>query len=715
MNSGEELANDNEQNNNDPFKLLDSQIGRLRKIAEEPAKGFVFDSPDPQGNPDLMQNEDQFEPLEFDVNAGTQDNPIKTSTLTAGQRGALSFGNPSGRIKFLKENFQDARMTKDGDLVYKDRGLWFQADATGNDPNPFKTSNSIMDSEFVKDIADLGDETLQIGLPIVTSLLGRRGQKAAPAVALFGTFTKHHLGRRLGTSDASDLEIAADMALESALMAGGYAVFAGSKIALSKVPGLKEGLLKAGIKAVDSVPNAGRAFDAIKEGAKKGLRVPLQSVMRYAGASERASEKIFIYPEIGPMIKSSVSKIGKPGKAGNIITELDVMDDLARKGGKELQALGSTARNELNKNMDSLWDVVTDEAIKSGKMQFNYAGAVTDTLQAMQRSGIIEPAKIAARNGKQVVTSWRVVKDLANSVTDSSIAAELVAPGVRTNLNKLVTVLNTISNTSKGGTLRGRAAVQSIRDMRTQLGKLAFKATKGADNSRLRGQVGQIIEALDAQATEAFQRSGSRTAEAFGRTRAYWRTHVDGVAELQKATASPAGRASAASQLYAPGGQSNRLKEIVGDLFAPQGGLNTFEGLATKGPPPLSDAVLRQVDSTLSARDFIRVMPKPGLAGGAQRLAGQFANIATLGALSPRMQARFARLAMRVGPQRASQEMNSVQATAVKDMMQASKNNLLTSPDKATLFSLIFTRTMQQLQLMTQMQQSILEQANGQQ
>lgn len=85
-----------------------------------------------------------IEQLPSYANGASELTPINTSPVGLEDRVKLSMGNTAGKISYLKQNFEDAKMNPQGDLVVKNQGIWHRVspDVLG-EPDAWETTKKI--------------------------------------------------------------------------------------------------------------------------------------------------------------------------------------------------------------------------------------------------------------------------------------------------------------------------------------------------------------------------------------------------------------------------------------------------------------------------------------------------------------------------------------------------------------------------------------------
>lgn len=221
-----------------------------------------------QAAPSREFSDDAFLPSYADGRAPT--NPINRSPVSAEDRAKLSLGNMPGKLKFLKERFEDAQPDKDGNILVKQNGLWHAVDPKGlGNVDPWQLTKKIVGStvpsytrdlakkvgleiptmaedgsvrdlmaagsELKKDAADLYDVAVVgtaagIGAAKGMAAAGPGGAIVGAGVGgMGGEAMKTSLGRLYGTYDASPEEQVSDIGWEGLFNMAGEGVALGAK------------------------------------------------------------------------------------------------------------------------------------------------------------------------------------------------------------------------------------------------------------------------------------------------------------------------------------------------------------------------------------------------------------------------------------------------------------------------------------------------------
>ncbi len=190
-------------------------------------------------------------PLAYSGN--TADTAMNKNALSATDKMNMAFGTKQGNIDYLKEKFPDAKeMTgpdgkPTGELAYKQGNTWFRVDPnTGDTSDPWKKTKEYVDQATAfKNIAAKTPTALG-ALAAGVSAFATEGMSLPASAAIAGATSavvKTSLGRMIGTYEATPVEQAWDIGLETMLNAAGGKILAGVKPTASFMAD-KLGLLK---------------------------------------------------------------------------------------------------------------------------------------------------------------------------------------------------------------------------------------------------------------------------------------------------------------------------------------------------------------------------------------------------------------------------------------------------------------------------------------
>ncbi len=160
------------------------------------------------------------------ANGSTEESPINSSPVSVKDRLVLSLGNEKGKIKYLKENYQDAKVGADGNYLVKNQGMWHRVDPTAlGDGDPWEKTK-----ELFKDTVDLAPEATMVGATMAAGVgTGGAGILATGAIGGAVEIARTSLGRAFGTYEADTDEQIKDIAFETMLNIGGGVIAAGVK------------------------------------------------------------------------------------------------------------------------------------------------------------------------------------------------------------------------------------------------------------------------------------------------------------------------------------------------------------------------------------------------------------------------------------------------------------------------------------------------------
>jgi hypothetical protein len=352
----------------------------------------------------------------------TPDNPVERSPVGLMDRLKLSMGNAKGQLAYLKNNYQDAQLRENGDLIVKDKGAWYTVDPRGlGDGTGWDIAK-----ELVGDVLDLGKDAVTTAGQVAGSAVGVAGGApgmvaGAAAGGGLASGATIALGRILGTYDATPQEMARDVALDTLLSAGGEAVALGAKAAI--VPAAKKAL--AGLnKAAPEVKSMVTSLYATSTGASESniarlierpepVNAELDSLIKGAGAKADSQNLLRLSREKAikaaePLLQDAQKSLSAEwrSRVGDIVRTTP--DELQIDAAQPIQklcsrwvSLGSlsrctdrresssaTTRLALRKWLKSLRAAGVDEAsaVPMSKQLANWANSANNVLSRVPRS-----------------------------------------------------------------------------------------------------------------------------------------------------------------------------------------------------------------------------------------------------------------------------------------------------------------------------------------
>ena len=214
------------------------------------SKGLTFAGIDDAGNYNVVSEDGRqgtvdvagmtkamgIDTSKMDIEFNTPDAAQDSSPVGLWDRTKLALGNTRGQVNYLKSKYQDAGYVDGKGLVVKDRGVWRKVDQSSMDPWELTKDivegavsiipNAVAAAEGAAAGAAVGGPAA----PVTAAIGGIIGAGLGGAAAKAGDTI---LGRLAGTYDATPEENLRDIGYDALLSAGGQAVVAGAKPALS--------------------------------------------------------------------------------------------------------------------------------------------------------------------------------------------------------------------------------------------------------------------------------------------------------------------------------------------------------------------------------------------------------------------------------------------------------------------------------------------------
>lgn len=596
-------------------------------------------------NPSPIADLSEFgAPLRAGVNGLTSDTPMQESPVSIADRFKLSFGNQKGAVNYLKEKFQDAKVNGNGDLVVKQNGIWKAVD-----PDGWGTANTIAGKgeEFLKDFVDLSDDASSI---IATGAGASVG--GAPGAVLAGagaSYANSSLGRWLGTYDASDGEQIADAALDSLMVAGGYAILPAGKIAAKMASGSAKNLLKAtGLQKVISNPTLDDMATGVLNGVKNTSKRASNAFLRAAASKPGATEVIIQSPD---EILTNVRRASKLIKGGKGLDEVNRRFDL--RALKHFRGAVQKGRDLAVKAIDKVdEDIVTPDFANVTINTKGFVPIISDTGEQLSAqtltSGPLSSMFTRTKAGLVLRPKAKVAAEIGSDFSDFS--------GAYSAAQKLLPALRRIES---GQVLKGKDAVKWLADTTRTFSDFL----NSTQSQSLRGGI-RNIEKLINDNVKAQVSSQSTTAWQQWTARENFRRNLFG--SLNNINARLSGSSST---------QASTINQSVGDIMNASGfgfdmaalkdaaGFHKAFGASNRDFfKPMFDEFHRGRIQA-ATKDFIGIMPrKISLQQGALTTGFFLSDIArggpgvlsgltsaSLAAKSPRLQLQLSRMSNRFG------------------------------------------------------------------
>lgn len=401
---------------------------------------------------------DDFQVLPDYANGLSEETPINMSPLEISDRIKLSMGNKVGKLQYLKQRYQDAKLDSKGNFNIQKDGIWYRADADGlGDGDAWERTK-----ELVADMADLTDIGLVTAGQIGGAVAG--GAAASPTIAgipaaavaggaigaAAGGALKSRLGRLVGTYNASPEEEIKDAALEGVLGLGGEVIGLGAKV---------------GIKAIKG------AFSRIGETAANQSKELLSAAMGQAYGYPRASfRRAMDDPKVLDIADRVIKQAGRSAdinKLNQIVNgeRTAIVNSMAEEAPKALQKQFEMGVKEI-------------EAALPKDFSVDLASTVVQVGDTLANAGLLKSEKV----GKKQVFSVFNPKELAAQFsTEMDQLPKILSPEMMRNVNMVAKTLNTYSSLPKvNGKLAARKLLEVKNAMNDVFGELIERAPEGS-------------------------------------------------------------------------------------------------------------------------------------------------------------------------------------------------------------------------------------------
>lgn len=353
------------------------------------------------------------------------DAPIPISPLDPEQRAALSVGNDRGNMLRLKAEFEDADIDKHGNLVIKDKGMWYSADPSGlGGGDAWQRTRELM-----SDAVEAVPTALAIGGSVAAGIATGGRSLPIQAAAMGGTgvlsgLFRTSMGRAQGTYVAEPVEQLTEIALEGALNVAGVYIAPGIKYGLKQVSGLTKGISKL----IPSGPGIGRdARDA--------------AAMMWGEATGIGSGNITHMAQRPSQVRTVIDASIKASSSVD-----DQINKLAQSSLKQAESVlvkaHAARRTAYQKTLQPFFDKMPANATLQGKeavapMQsfFGSLGLIDDAGRPLAPKAMVGALKTAAANGDEATASMAnsLLNDL--STQEGNEAYKILSGHMKTMLN----------------------------------------------------------------------------------------------------------------------------------------------------------------------------------------------------------------------------------------------------------------------------------------
>jgi len=322
------------------------------------------------------------------------DSPINQSPLDLRQRLALAAGgNKLDKLKYLKSNFEDAKLDKKGNFLVKRDGSWFKTDPTGlGDGDAWERTK-----ELVGDTADRFFNGMQ-----VAALTAKGGAASAGLGFIAGAAGSELIDTLVENLPETDAKI------KTYLTSAGFGAASAALIPVLKQLKQNPALMKSGLRAAGT----GAAIEAARTswGRFEGTynATPEEQLKDIANESLLSFGGEVIPPGIKPTMDHVFTAFARMGaKAGNLTKEL--ISGFAEKAGGPL-------KSQVRRALDN------PEVIKIADKAIKEAGNVSseDVIGTLARKQNQELIKTAQESRQALTKQYgTMAKDLVDNTPES--------------------------------------------------------------------------------------------------------------------------------------------------------------------------------------------------------------------------------------------------------------------------------------------------------
>lgn len=416
-----------------------------------------------------------------EVILNTPETALQTSPVGFVDRMKLSFGDAKGNVNYLKKNYQEATMV-DGSLFVKDKGIWHTVDPTnlGNGEG----------WDIAGDIADLSRDAVMTVGQVTGAAVGTAaglGVGSVPGAVVgsavgsgIASGASVALGRFLGTYEATDAEIAKDIALDTLIGAGGEFVALGAKNTV--FPKLKRAATYISEKASPVVKDLMSKYVSVQTGISTTFTDELITNPKAVTAAMQG-------------IKAAASETAE-GATDNSIKRI-----AAKRSSDALESILEGAQPALSKEWEAGVTNIIEDVAENASINLNKA--VGNMHKGMQEAGFMKfrPGKdgsggLVPLSAKELVAEFEFSPNTAKRISKSVGDFFESTSASRINNNKA----GDLVVYGKEGAKRGLELVQQYKNLYYDtLGKVDFtknKTAKDALEASMKGFGNEMAEAI---------------------------------------------------------------------------------------------------------------------------------------------------------------------------------------------------------------------------
>lgn len=399
---------------------------------------------------------DEGEALPDYANGLAPEAAINESPVSFEDRAKLAVGNTKGKLEFLKSNYGETQLTKEGDFVVKDKadGFWKRVDPEGlGDGDPWK-----MTKELLSDVTELVPLGVNVGAQVAagvamtpatvasggTGLPAQIAASGAIAAGLSGLETS--LGRAVGTYSGSVEDQAKDAAIETLMSMGGTAVAAGVKPTLQYISkGLSNSAKAIGVQAPAVRDMVSNVVGLSVKGGPKSVERLIDKADDVAGYMKSASAG-------GKSAEDAINAL----KVSNVMDTKDIASSV-RPALTEFYERGA---NEVVDSVDSSFKVNFKEDVKPLVEVFRAKGMVDDAAEGAFKIKPFEQYVADAQKSG-------VVTDLINDKKSYDLMADMFSE---------------IKRYEGFGSQQGKLAAKNLMNFRRNIFDKSFELQTAADD-----------------------------------------------------------------------------------------------------------------------------------------------------------------------------------------------------------------------------------------
>lgn len=552
--------------------------------------------------------------------------PVNKSPVPMLDRMKLSLGNDKGKLDYLKNNFEDAQMNPQGDMVVKDQGIWHRVSPSLGEHDAWETTKKIigtftppvlravleksgghMPGVSLDDIGGKLADNVGPAMDVAGGVAGAAAGMGVGSVATAGAggavaeAARSSLGRLAGTYEATPEQQLKDIGWEGLLNSGGQAVALGMKPTV--------GLLKNALE-----PYAQSATNFAKE--------TMATLWGHAtGAGKWAVRRAMDDPDaIMPKVQSALATIGRtvsPDEAVGVAKsqQINIVRALASESKDALQTQYRQGLSDVMSNVGKDFSADVGQMITNVQQKMADAGYGTFVSQRASR-GAVAPISAsledaAAEAGPKTFKLFTPEQIAQNMGTTEGQLPKLMGENTRASMQEMVNLTNQYA---KAGTLKGADGARKLIDFKKAVGETFSDLLSGTDvPPTIQRAVMGVKQDMEEQIAQQFANHSEQAGQAYLSMNEKYSASADAVRKFTDAVKQGT-EENLVPQLVSKAGSNRMLKDEA---------LTTAQLIGPKG-----NTMMQSLLDWEAAKGFFNYVPK-SLDGNSATTIGKLAGMVT--------------------------------------------------------------------------------------